>query len=153
MNESQDQSPWRYIPKLQDPKRFAEFVTGSPHVSQMDLSAYEEDLDSIISESELRSNFDGSVEDVKIAGRIAGKISGKNSGKSAGKNAGQSLLREDDDGETDSTSETGESENGEGVNGKGVVKRNGRSSDEGSSEADENRKFNEKRKETELITE
>ena len=68
MNESQDgQSPWRYIPKLQNPKRFAEFVTGSPHVSQIELSAYEEDLDSIISDAEMKSkySFENDDEDEK----------------------------------------------------------------------------------------
>lgn len=57
LNESKDGSPWRYINKLNDPKRFADFAVGSPHVSQTELSAFEEELDSMISESDLKSKY------------------------------------------------------------------------------------------------
>ena len=95
MNESQDgQSPWRYISKLQNPKRFAEFVTGSPHVSQIELSAYEEDLDSIISDAEMKSKYSFGEDDDE--------------------NGEQNDSSSDSDGEDND--DVGKNENGENIN-------------------------------------
>jgi len=46
--ESKDTSPWQVLQSLEDPKRFASFVTGSPHVSQTELDNFETELDSIL---------------------------------------------------------------------------------------------------------
>merc|ERR1712071_415572 len=124
MNESSQDgaSPWRYIPKLQDPKRFAEFVTGSPHVSRVELSAYEEDLDSVISGGEWEEE-----EGVRSRNASGGKSGGEKSGKNE-----------------NSESETSENETEEkGPNYEGSEKNDVNS---------ENRKSNEKRKTPEDMT-
>ena len=62
-------SPWRTAEQLKDPKRFASFVNGSPHVSEIELSNFEHDLDSMSSQSRDRDaegdadlNYDASEE-------------------------------------------------------------------------------------------
>merc|ERR1711941_119204 len=45
--QSPHSAPWKTAEQLKNPKRFASFVNGSPHVSEIELSAFERDLNSM----------------------------------------------------------------------------------------------------------
>jgi len=95
-----DDSPWQTMQRVDDPKRLASFVTGSPHISQIELDNFESELDSLItqgddsdSESE-HETLEADKNDSPSSKEDSKELDKENSNDSAGPSSGDAVREE-----------------------------------------------------------